>query len=294
MNVLRLRAYAKVNYALDVLGVCRDGYHKIATVMQSISLADELELERSDVGFDLIMERGGVELGPVEENTIYRAWRLLSEWSGEELPVRVKLRKRIPAESGLGGGSADAAATLVGLNELFGLGVDFGGLSELAYGIGADVPFCLTGGTALGTGIGNILRPLPAPPAHALLVARPGRGASTAEVYQTYDEIGAPAGERAEAVAGALLAGDLKRMTLALGNDLEAAALRFVPEVGELRGQLLQAGATGAVMTGSGSAVLGMFASRKEARDALESVAAKFRAVCEPVGRGVEIADSGC
>ena len=126
MGVLkvRLRAFAKLNYALEVRGRRDDGYHEISSVLQSVSLADELEIERSRGGFELLFEPDGVEVGPLEENTVYKAWALLWERSGRELPVRIRLHKKIPAGAGLGGGSADAAATLFGMNELFGLELD--------------------------------------------------------------------------------------------------------------------------------------------------------------------------
>jgi 4-diphosphocytidyl-2-C-methyl-D-erythritol kinase len=176
---IALRAFAKVNYALEVRGLRDDGYHEISSVYQSVSLADELEIERSRGGFELIFEPDGVEVGPLEENTVYKAWALLWETSGHELPVRIRLHKKIPAGAGLGGGSADAAAVLVGMNELFDLGLRTEDLRRLGARIGADVPFCVSGGTALGEGVGDVLTPLPAPPAHHLLLAKPDRSADT-------------------------------------------------------------------------------------------------------------------
>src|SRR5215210_1819539 len=154
MREVRLMAFAKVNYALDVLALRPDGYHEVSTVMQSFSLADEVGLQRAAGGFDLSVEPEGVEIGAQERNTAYLARKALQRLIGEELPVRVTLRKRIPAGAGLGGGSADAAAVLVGLNELFGLGLLVGDLREVGATLGADVPFCISGGTALGEGVG--------------------------------------------------------------------------------------------------------------------------------------------
>jgi 4-diphosphocytidyl-2-C-methyl-D-erythritol kinase len=121
MRQIRLRAFAKVNYALDILGLRGDGYHEVRTVMQSISLADEVELQRTTGGFELTSEPEEARIGPPERNTAYLAWKLLRGLTNDELPVKATLRKMIPAGAGLGGGSADAAAVLVGLNELFGL-----------------------------------------------------------------------------------------------------------------------------------------------------------------------------
>ncbi len=141
-----LWAFAKVNYALEVRGLRDDGYHEISSVFQSVSLADKLEIERSGGGFELIFAPDKVEVGPLEEGTVYKAWALLWEASGHELPARIRLHKKIPAGAGLGGGSADAAAVLVGMNELFDLGLEIEDLRRLGASIGADVPFCLWAG----------------------------------------------------------------------------------------------------------------------------------------------------
>ena len=282
---VRLRAFAKVNYALEVRGQRDDGYHEIASVLQSVSLADELEVERSKGGFELLFEPGGVEVGPLEENTIYRAWALLWETSGHELPVRIRLHKRIPAGAGLGGGSADAAATLHGMNELFGLDLDHKELCDVGGRIGADVPFCLTGGTALGEGRGELLTPLPAPPNHHLVVAKPERGADTGGIYRAYDERQGTRTACVNPVVAALHSGNLLALAGALGHDLEPVTAGFVPEVTAYRRELLRAGALGAAMTGTGSAVYGIF----EDGPAVASLAAPFVGVCEPVGAGVVI-----
>ena len=286
---VRLRAFAKVNYALEVRGLRDDGYHEIASVMQSISLADELEIARSRGGFELHFEPEGIEVGPIEENTVYRAWELLRVASGLELPVRIRLRKKIPAGAGLGGGSADAAATLYGVNELFGLGVDYEGLRDVGSRIGADVPFCLTGGTALGEGIGEVLTPLPAPPEHHLVLAKPLRSAETGGIYRAYDEHSGWRGTvSAKSAVAALEAGDLGALAAALGNDLEPVTAGFVPEVTACKEELLREGALGAAMTGTGTAVYGVFRREDDVRSARRRIRASFSGVFEPVPHGIE------
>ena len=286
---VRLRAFAKVNYALEVRGLRDDGYHEIASVMQSISLADELEIERTGDGFELHFEPEGIEVGPIEENTVYRAWALLRVASGYELPVRIRLRKKIPAGAGLGGGSADAAATLYGMNELFGLGLDYEGLRDAGGRIGADVPFCLMGGTALGEGIGEVLTPLPAPPEHHLVLAKPVRSAETGGIYRAYDEWSGGRGEvSARSAVAALEAGDLGALAAALGNDLEPVTAGFVPEVTACKEELLREGALGAAMTGTGTAVYGVFGREDDARTARRRIRASFSGVFEPVPHGIE------
>jgi 4-diphosphocytidyl-2-C-methyl-D-erythritol kinase len=286
---VRLRAFAKVNYALEVRGLRDDGYHEIASVLQSISLADELEIERSRGGFELLFEPEGVEVGPLEENTVYKAWALLWEVSGHELPVRMRLHKKIPAGAGLGGGSADAAAVLVGMNELYGLGLDYEELRDIGSRIGADVPFCLLGGTALGEGRGEVLTPLPAPPDHHLVLAKPVRSAETGGVYRAYDECPGKRTASVKPVVAALRSGDLRALGGVLGNDLEPVTAGFVPEVAAYRRELLRAGALGATMTGTGTAVYGIFGIREDAQMVETKLQAPFVKAHTPVACGVEI-----
>ena len=290
---VRLKAFAKVNYALEVRGVRPDGYHEISTVMQNISLHDKLEMERVEEGFRLLVEPESAPTGPDDKNTVYLAWKLLREATGEELPAGVKLRKAIPAGAGLGGGSADAAATLVGINEMFGLGLDDAELRGIGARIGADVPFCISGGTALGEGVGEVLTPLPPPPEHYLVVAKPGAGAETARIYKAYDDETGRADRTPRhsvcLVLDALSAGNLAALARALGNDLAPVTEALVPEVRVSREILGRAGALGAIMSGSGTAVYGLFGSGSDARDAEQKVEAPFVAICRPVASGVEV-----
>lgn len=289
MTKVLLRAFAKVNYAFEVRWLREDGYHEISTVMQSVSLFDELEIERASEGFEFEVEPADVRIGPPEENTVYTAWRSFRELVGLRLPARVRLRKTIPAGAGLGGGSADAAAALVGLNVLFGLGLSVEELRIAGLRIGADVPFCLSGGTALGEGIGEILSPLPAPPPHHLVVAKPAAGAWTARIYRAYDEQPHDGDASVVPVVEALRTGDLGALAQALGNDLAPVTKGLVPEVRALEEELLRAGALGVAMSGSGTAVYGVFASEAEARAAAGKLRAPFASVCGPVAHGVEI-----
>ena len=287
MTKALLRAFAKINYALEVRGVREDGYHEISTVMQSISLADEVEIERVEGGFELLVEAEGTEVGPAEENTVYKAWTRLGELTGNWLPVKIRLRKEIPVGAGLGGGSADAAAVLVGLNELFGLGLNYTELRNVGLQVGADVPFCIAGGTALGEGIGEVLSPLPAPPPHHLVIAKPAEGAETAWIYRVYDE--RPGGDNTSvaSVIKALRVGDLDTLAHAVGNDLTHVTEELVPEVQDLKRQLLRAGSLGVAMSGTGTAVYGVFPSEESARTAQSALHFPFVAVCRPVPHGI-------
>ncbi|WP_228282340.1 4-(cytidine 5'-diphospho)-2-C-methyl-D-erythritol kinase [Rubrobacter tropicus] len=285
---IRLKAFAKVNYALDVVGVRPDGYHELRTVLQSVSLADGVTVERIGSGFELLVEPENLGIGTLEQNTAYRARSLLGELCDTELPARVTLTKNVPAGAGLGGGSSDAAAVLLGLDELFGLGLSAEELGIVGAKIGADVPFCLAGGTALAEGVGEALTNVPAPPDHRLLIAKPSRGADTGKVYRAYDAAPVPSVDSADRVLAALRSGDLAALAGALGNDLAYFTKEELPEVAELEEKLLQAGALGASMTGSGSAVYGLFRDEEAAERARGKIEASFTGVCAPVSRGVE------
>ena len=219
---------------------------------------------------------------------MYKAWNLLSEVAGEKLPVTVRLCKKIPSGAGLGGASADAAAVLVGISELFGLELSTEELRGLGARIGADVPFCISGGTALGEGIGEILTPLPEPPDHELLLVKPVGGAETAKIYHSYDK--KPTRFAAvEPVVEALRAKELKALAESLDNDLTPTTKHLVPEVAEYEKGLLRTGALGACMTGTGTAVYGMFPDEEEARAAAKVLRAPFSGICGPVAGGMEM-----
>lgn len=287
MKRVRLRAFAKINYALEVKGLRTDGYHEVATVLQSISLADEVELDRAGDGFSLEVEPEDAPAGPLKQNTVYKAWELLGETAGVELPVRVRLHKKIPSGAGLGGASADAAAFLVGANELFQLGMGVAELQKIGAAIGADVPFCISGGTALGEGIGEVLTALPAPPDHRLVIVKPGRGADTGRIYRAYDKRYDGEISAVKPVIAALEAGDLEALASSVGNDLAPATRRIIPEVAVSEKDVLRAGALGAAMSGSGSSVFGVFGAGEAARLAEEKLQAAFVGCFKPVQGGV-------
>lgn len=285
---MRLKAFAKVNYALDVLGLRDDGYHDIRTVMQSISLADEIEVEPAGSGFGLTVEPAETDVGPKEKNTVYAAWKELSKEAGRLLPARVRLYKKIPSGAGLGGGSADAAAVLVALNELFDLDLDEERLRAVGLRIGADVPFCVSGGTALGEGVGELLTPLAAAPDHRLVVARPTEAANTAEVYRAYDSRPAQSVFYSDSVEEAIEAGDVVALGAGVGNALSPVTREIVPAVRGLEESLLDAGSLGAAMSGTGTSVYGIFADEGAATAAMRSLDAPFVGVFGSVSRGVE------
>jgi 4-diphosphocytidyl-2-C-methyl-D-erythritol kinase len=265
-----IRAHAKVNLDLRVLGSRPDGYHELRTVFQSIELHDTLTCVDRPGPFALKSRASGVPLD--DSNLVWRAgaalWQVLGR-PGEPRDTVVRIDKRIPLQAGLGGGSADAAAALLALGRVWG-GAPVTLLREVASRIGADVPFFLSGGTALGLGRGEEIYPLVDLPPHWIVVVRPPFGISTAEAYAWYDE---------DRTAGVKEPPELQILPVPwpsraaqMVNDLELPVVHRHPEIGTLKAALREAGAVAAVMSGSGSAVFGLFRGRSAAERAARSL----------------------
>jgi 4-diphosphocytidyl-2-C-methyl-D-erythritol kinase len=266
------RAHAKVNLDLRVLGTRPDGYHELRTVFQSIDLHDVLIAQRKPGAFVLKCRTPGVPLG--DTNLAWRSaaalWRALGR-GGDPCDTVVTIEKQIPVEAGLGGGSADAAAALQALARLWG-GAPLSLLREVAAGIGSDVPFFLSGGTALGLGRGEEIYPLVDLPRHWIVIVRPPFGVSTAEAYGWYDEDRA-AGVREPRSELQILPVPWPTRAAQMINDLEPPVVRRHPEIGAIKLALREAGAVAAAMSGSGSAVFGLFRTRPAAARALRPLA---------------------
>ena len=265
------RAHAKVNLDLRVLGVRPDGYHELRTVFQGLDLHDTLMAQDQRGRFALACRTPGVPLD--ERNLVWRAgaalWKALGR-GGEPSNTLVTLEKAIPVESGLGGGSADAAAALQVLARLWG-GAPISLLREVAAEIGSDVPFFLSGGTALGLGRGEEIYPLVDLPPHAVVVVRPPFGVSTAEAYGWYDGDRA-AGVREPRVDLQMLPVPWPTRAAQMVNDLEPPVIRRHPEILAIKTALKDAGAVAAAMSGSGSAVFGLFRTRPVAAGAVAAL----------------------
>jgi 4-diphosphocytidyl-2-C-methyl-D-erythritol kinase len=258
-----LRASAKVNLALEVLGKRGDGYHEIATVLQAVDLADRLKLETAD---SLSLHVDDPDLPTDDGNLVMRAARLLQKAAGREDGARIGLTKRIPVAAGLGGGSSDAAAALWGLSRLWKLGWPRARLRELAVELGMDVPFFLGPGRAIATGRGERLAALPGGGGYALVLVNPKVPLSTREVYGRV-----PAGWHAEPsgterMVEALRTRNAGTVGAALTNNLERVVEPVLPVIGRMKAALLAAGALGAIMSGSGPTVFGMARSLDHAR----------------------------
>jgi 4-diphosphocytidyl-2-C-methyl-D-erythritol kinase len=261
---MQVKAPAKLNLFLRVVGRRADGFHELETVFQWIDLADELTF----VSGDELRLTGGCEAAPPgPENLVLRAAAALREATGFRGGASIHLEKRVPVGAGLGGGSSDAAAALVALNRLWDLGLGAAKLAELAAGLGSDVPFALWGGTALGRGRGEILEALATPPLWFVLV-RPPFAVVTARAYTLYrPAIVTPS---VESFLAALASADPERLAPLLRNDLEAGVFGEWPELAALREKLLEAGALGARMTGSGSVVFGLARDERHAREMVD------------------------
>lgn len=260
---LRLNAHAKINLTLDVLSRRPDGYHEVEMIMQSIALHDTLEMEFEPK--EIVLTVSGVRVTAGQDNLVLRAARLLQQQAGPEAGARIHLHKEIPVAAGLAGGSTDAAAALRGLNRLWNLGLGNEQLVRLAAQLGADVSFCLTGGTAVARGIGEILTPLPPVPAFGVVLVKPAFGVSTAVVYRGLDL--ADLGRRPDtpAMVDALQKGDLDLVARNLCNVLESVTLKLHPELQTIKKRLQEAGCRGVLMSGSGPTVFGLTADQKTA-----------------------------
>lgn len=266
MTTLKLKAPAKINYRLDVLRKRPDGYHDLRMVMQRIDLCDDIHIALSGhAGIRVTCGRAGVPEGP--ENIAWRAADALLKLSGKAVGLDIAITKNIPVAAGLGGGSSDGAAVLMGVNELLGLGLDDGRLMEIGVKLGADVPFFIFKKTALAEGIGEKLSPIDRMPPAWLVLVNPNIHVSTAWVYQNLQLT-----TRNDDHIISCFYGSVADVCAILSNDLETVTIRRFPVIGEIKERLLALGACGALMSGSGPTVFGVFADEGEARSAAAEI----------------------
>jgi 4-diphosphocytidyl-2-C-methyl-D-erythritol kinase len=268
---VRVAAPAKINLSLGVGQVRPDGYHPLATVYQAVSLYDEVTL-RPAGSTVLTVSGDGVDVAQVpttEANLALRALAVLEEHHDRELPVSMHIRKRIPVAGGLAGGSADAAAALVGADALFELHTPRRDLLELAARLGSDVPFCLVGGTAIGSGRGELIAPVMTRGEYWWVIVPDEAGLSTPAVYAEFDRLherhAVAEPEVATELLAALAAGDPERLGAALSNDLQPAALSFRPDLAELLAAARSSAAHGALVSGSGPTTVFLCGSAEHA-----------------------------
>lgn len=270
-NVVTVLAPAKLNLALDVVGLLPNGYHDLDMTMQAITLYERVVLRRSPY---LNLRLPGSLVAPNNKNTAIKAALAFFHYTGLLAGVDITIYKNTPVRAGMAGGSADAAAVLVGLNELYGARLSMSELCALGASIGADVPFALMGGTCRVQGVGDVMKALPPCPDCWFTVVMPDYGVSTPEAFAAYDKVGSSTHPDCEAQEKAIRAGDLAGVCAAAGNALEECSGARDNEA--IKTALKENGAVTALMTGSGAAVFGIFESEEAARNAAEAVRAQW------------------
>lgn len=270
---MRLRALAKINLGLDVLCRREDGYHELRMIMQTINMYDQLDMEISE-------ERGihitsNLPFIPTNENNlVYKAAKLLMNEFQVEQGLNVDLQKFIPVAAGMAGGSSDAAAAMIGVNRLFGLGLSVKELMKRGVKVGADVPYCLLRGTALAEGIGEKLRPLPPCPDCYVLIGKPGISVSTKFVYENLRANELKEHPPIDRMLEALQWHNLYKIADYMGNVLETVTIPKYPVIEEIKNHMKEHGALNAMMSGSGPTVFGLFDDKETAERACEELRA--------------------
>lgn len=273
INKITRKAYAKINLGLDVLRRRPDGYHEVKMIMQTVSLYDILTFVKQDEGITVTTDKK--ELPGDENNLIYKAAKLLMDTYHISGGVRIELQKNIPMAAGMAGGSTDAAAVFHGMNEMFALGMSEEEMCALGVKIGADVPYCIQGGTALSEGIGEVLTKLPDTPDCFLLIAKPDIDVSTKYVYENLHANELQYHPDIDGMREAIEAGNLQGVTERMENVLETVTVQKYPVIEEIKNFMKENGARNALMSGSGPTVFGVFHTQEEAQKVLEKLAEK-------------------
>lgn len=267
MNEISIKAYAKINLALDILRRRKDGYHDVRMIMQTVKLHDRLVMKKT-ASPSITLTSNIPYMANNESNLVYIAARMFIEANQISSGVYIHLDKKIPISAGMAGGSTDAAATLIGMNELSGTGLSLSALQEIGRNIGADVPYCLMKGTALAEGIGEILTPLPPAPECFCLIVKPPFGISTKQAYESLAIGSHTKHPDIDCMINAITAGDLTAVSGMLSNVFEDSAIKEYPVINDIKSRLISLGALGSLMSGSGPAVFGLFIDRKKAQKA--------------------------
>lgn len=262
---MKIRACAKINLSLDIIGIRMDGYHEILTIMQSLEWHDLLDMAFSSTG-DIRVESSDPRVPSGSDNLVYKAAELIQREYGCNHGAKIFIEKNIPLSAGLAGGSTDAAAALRSLSKLWGLNISEGELLSLGERLGADVPFCLLGNTALAGGKGETLTPLAPFSGFGVVLVKPPFDVSTAMVYRLHDSFPTRARFNTEALVRAVEDRNLSNVASLMENALERVTVSLYPEILDIKNKLIAAGAMGAMMSGSGPTVFGLCHSRQEAK----------------------------
>lgn len=271
---LNYKAYAKVNIGLDVLRRREDGYHDVKMVMQTVNLFDELTIEDTE-SEGIFISTNDSEIPTNEDNLIYKAIKLLMDEFAIKKGVKVDLIKNIPVAAGMAGGSTDAAAAMTGINELFSLNLSKEDLMRRAVRIGADVPYCIMGGTALSEGIGEILTPVSGMPQCHILIAKPEINVSTKFVYENLHANELKWHPDIDGLVDSINKSDLRGIASKMENVLETVTAKEYPIIEDIKAFMKENGALNSIMSGSGPTVFGIFDDEKTAKNAYERLVEK-------------------
>ena len=274
MDEIRLKARAKINLGLDVLRRREDGYHEVKMVMQTVDLFDDLSFRKLEEDC-ILVSTDKEELAGDESNLVYKAVKLVKDTFGIRRGVAADLTKRIPMAAGMAGGSADAAAAIHGMDRLFSLGLSLEEKQKLGVKIGADVPYCIMRGTVLAEGIGEKLTVLPPMPKCTVLIAKPPVSVSTKTVYEALDAQEITVHPDIDGIIAGLEKGDVRAVASSMGNVLEGVTIPMHPVIAEIKKEMTDAGALGAMMSGSGPTVFGLFDNRAAAKAAQRRIREK-------------------
>ncbi len=276
-NILIKKTPAKINLTLDVTGKLENGYHTLSMIMQSIDVCDELSFEKTaDETILFSMNKELPDKIPAEKNLVYKAAKLMKNTFKIDGGFKIHLTKNIPAAAGLAGGSSDCAATLIGINELCGLGLDIEKLCEIGVKLGADVPFCIRKGTMLAEGIGEILTPLTPLTGIPVLLIKPNISISTPYVYKHLKPNELDYHPDNKAVISYIKDKNIKKIAASLSNVLETVTIPENPIIAELKRYLTEIGAIGSLMSGSGPTTFGIFKNMETAKKAYEKAKADY------------------
>ena len=274
MDKLELKAYGKINLGLDVIRKRSDGYHDLDMVMQMVDVYDDVILTRIE-GTEIIVRTDTAVLSNGKDNLAFMAAKMLMDEFAIAQGLEITIKKRIPIAGGMAGGSSDCAATLTGVNQMFGLGLSKEELMERGVRLGADVPYCILGGTAIARGIGEILTPLPTPPKCHVIIAKPPVSVSTAFVYGNIKPDKIEKRPDIEAMVSAIKAQDLYKLAESLYNVMEDITVPEYPVIQEIKTVMLGGGALNSIMSGSGPTVFGLYDDIEKAERTVELLKAK-------------------
>lgn len=291
MNSIDLKSRAKVNLSIDVIGKREDGYHLVEMIMQTIDLYDKLKITEIEEN-SILIKSNSLDIPLNEDNIMYKAVNLLKNQFNIEKGIEISIEKNIPVAAGMAGGSSNAAAVLVGLNKLWNLGLSENELKDIGLKLGADVPFCITGGSALAEGIGEELTNIKGLPEDLnILVCKPNIFVSTKEVYQSLNMDKVKRRPQNKELIDALQKEDVKFISENMVNVLEEVTSLKYSEIGQIEDIMIKNKALGSMMSGSGPTVFGLFDNKDCAIKAKEDLQAKYNQVylVKSSNKGVEI-----